>query len=108
MECRDVRPGPRLDPANVRSARTGPQLVPESRSGLVTTADVIRTGYIDRLRYKHRRPTTAARYRLRTPLAMMHRAEVPEDSILGDTLRERVQDAIAAAGITVGGMPLRP
>ena len=98
-----------LDPGNPDSPYA-PQLVAgiPIRISHETSGRVIRTGYIDRLTYEYVSPQYQGEILATGPIAMANRADVPDDSILGDTLLERVQDAIAAAGIAVGGFPMTP
>jgi hypothetical protein len=67
---------------------------------------VIRTGVIDRIAYKYKAPDYRGTIQASSTIALAWRADVPDDSILGDTLRERIQDAVAASGIALGGIPL--
>ena len=98
-----------LDPGNPDSPYA-PQLVAgvPIRISHETSGRVMRTGYIDKLTYEYRAPEYQGEILATGPIAMANRADVPDDSILGDTLLERVQDAIAAAGIAVGGFPMSP
>ena len=98
-----------LDPGNPDSP-WAPQLLPTVpiRISHETSGRVIRTGYIDDLTYEYKAPEYRGDILATGPIAMANRAEVPDDSSLADTLLERVQDAITAAGIAVGGFPMLP
>ena len=95
-----------LDPGNPDSP-FAPQLVAGVPIRISHDGLVIRTGYIDRLRYRHKAPDYRGEIQATSTIALVHRAEVPEDSLLGDTLLERVDDAIVAAEVAVGGLPVR-
>jgi hypothetical protein len=96
-----------LDPGNFDSPYY-PQLVAGTPIRISHDSHVIRTGYIDRLAYKHKDPDFRGQLLATDTIALLNQATVPADSILGNTLLERVQDAINAAGIAVGGIPLPP
>jgi hypothetical protein len=96
-----------LDPGNPDSPYA-PQLVAGLPIRLAHRAIVVRTGIVTELSYSYRAPDYEGRILATDAIATMARAKVPDDSILGDTLLERVQDAIEAAGIAIGGIPLRP
>jgi hypothetical protein len=96
-----------LDPGNENSPYF-PQLVAGVPIRISHDSHVIRTGYIDRIGYKHKPPDYRGQLLATDTIALLNQAKVPSDSILGDTLLERVQDAINAAGVAVGGIPLPP
>jgi hypothetical protein len=96
-----------LDPGN-ESSPYFPQLVAGVPIRISHDSMVIRTGYIDRIGYKHKPPDYRGQLLATDTIALLNQAKVPSDSILGDTLLERVQDAINAAGVAVGGIPLPP
>ena len=96
-----------LDPGNFDSPFY-PQLVAGLPIRISHDALVIRTGYIDRIAYKHKDPDYRGQLLCTDTIALLNQAMVPEDSILGNTMIERVQDAISAAGVAVGGIPLPP
>lgn len=100
-------PDRKLDPGN-ESSPWAPQLVSgvpirisSSSSGLV-----IRTGLIDRISYQYKAPDYRGQISASSTIAALWRADVPEDSILGDTLRERIIDAVVASGIFIGGVAI--
>jgi hypothetical protein len=96
-----------LDPGNPDSPYA-PQLVSgvPIRISSSVSGRVIRTGVIDRIAYKYKAPDYRGTIQASSTIALAWRADVPDDSILGDTLRERIQDAVAASGIALGGIPL--
>ena len=96
-----------LDPGNPDSPYA-PQLVSgvPIRISSSVSGRVIRTGIIDRISYRYKAPDYRGTIQASSSIAAAWRAEVPEDSILGDTLRERIQDAVVASGIAIGGIPL--
>lgn len=100
-------PERRLDPGNVDSPFY-PQLVSgvPIRISHATSGLVIRTGVIDRIRYAYKAPEYNGKISASSTIAILHRAEVPDGSVLGDTLRERIQDAVTASGIAIGGIPI--
>ena len=96
-----------LDPGNPDSP-FHPQLVAGVPIRISHDGLVIRTGVAEVICYNHRSPEYQGEWLCTDTIALMGRAEVPEDSILDDTLYGRVADAINAAGIAVGGIPLPP
>lgn len=96
-----------LDPGNL-DGPYWPQLVSGvpiriSSSG---SGRVIRTGIVDRISYKYKAPEYRGQIRASSTIATAWRADVPEDAILGDTLRERLRDAVTASGVAIGGIPV--
>ena len=100
-------PDRKLDPGNADSP-WAPQLVSgvPIRISNATSGYVIRTGVIDRIRYQHKAPAYRGEIVGSSTIAVAYRASVPDDAILGDTLRERLGDALAAAEIAIGGVPI--
>jgi hypothetical protein len=96
-----------LDPGNADSPFY-PQIVAGVPIRIAHDAHVIRTGYVDRISYKHKGPDYRGQLLCTDTIALLAQAQVPSDSILGDTLLERIQDAINATGMNVGGIPLPP
>jgi hypothetical protein len=96
-----------LDPGNPDSPYA-PQLVSgvPIRVSSSVSGRVIRTGIIDRISYKYKAPDYRGTIQAASTIAAAWRADVPADSILGDTLRERVRDAVNASGIAIGGIPI--
>ena len=100
-------PDRRLDPGNVDGPYY-PQLVAgvPIRLSSAMSGIVIRTGIIDRIAYSYKAPEYRGEIRAASTIAYLHRNDVPEDAILGDTLRSRIQDAVIAGGIAIGGIPV--
>lgn len=96
-----------LDPGNFDSPFY-PQLVAGVPIRISHDSMVIRTGYVDEFHYKHKEPFFQGQMLCTDTWSLLNQAQVPADSILGNTLIERIQDAINAAGIAVGGIPLPP
>lgn len=96
-----------LDPGNADSPYA-PQLVAGLPIRISHDTTVIRTGYCDEIRYRYKPPWFRGQILATDTIALLNQASVPADSILGDTLLERIQDAVNAAGIAVGGIPLPP
>lgn len=100
-------PDRKLDPGNELSPYA-PQLVTgvPIRIRSEATGRVIRTGLIDRLRYSLKRPEYRGVIEASSSIAIAVRAKVPADSVLDNTLRDRVLDAHTASGVSIGGIPL--
>jgi hypothetical protein len=98
-----------LDPGNP-DGPYAPQLVSgvPIRVRSAHSGTVAATGVIDRISYRHRGPEYRGTITATDAIALAHRADVPEDSTLGDTLDLRIRDAIIAAEISTGGIPLQP
>lgn len=96
-----------LDPGNPDSPYY-PQLVPNLPVRVSHGNMVIRTGLVEEMTWSAKDPEYQGQMLGTDTIGPLHRAGVPADTILGDTLIERVQDAINAAGIMVGGIPLPP
>lgn len=98
-----------LDPGN-EDGPYHPQIVSgvPIRISHAQSGRVIRTGVVDRWTYAHKSPDYQGRIAATDSIALLHRTDVPEDSILGNTLDERIADVIVASGIAVGGIPLAP
>lgn len=96
-----------LDPGNADSPYY-PQIVAGTPIRISHDTTIIRTGLIDRIGYKYKAPDYRGQLLCTDTISLLNQAKVPEDSILGDTLITRVQDAIEAAGVAVGGIPLPP
>lgn len=96
-----------LDPANPDSP-WAPQLIAGVPIRVSHRGGVIRTGYLDEITYAFRAPDYAGQLAGTDTISMLAQANVPADSALGSTLLTRVQDAIVAAGVEVGGLPVPP
>jgi hypothetical protein len=96
-----------LDPGN-ESSPFAPQLVSGVPIRISNSASgrVIRTGIIDRIAYRYRAPEYRGDIIATSTIANAWRADVPDDSVLGDTLRERIRDAVIASGVAIGGIPI--
>lgn len=96
-----------LDPGNEDSPYA-PQLVSgvPIRISDSVSGRVIRTGLIDRIDYKYRAPQYRGSITAVSTIAALWRANVPADTLLGDTVRERIIDAVLASGIAIGGIPI--
>jgi hypothetical protein len=96
-----------LDPGN-ESSPYAPQLVSgvPIRISSSVSGRTIRTGIIDKIAYSYKAPEYRGTIAASSTIAYAWRADVPEDATLGDTLRERVRDAVAASGIAIGGVPI--
>ena len=100
-------PDRRLDPGNVDGPYY-PQLVSgvPIRLSSAMSGVVIRTGILDRISYSYKAPDYRGELRASSTIAYLYRNDVPADAILGDTLRSRIQDAVIAGGIAIGGIPV--
>lgn len=100
-------PDRKLDPGN-ESSPWAPQLVSGVPIRISSSASgrVIRTGLIDRISYQYKAPDYRGQISASSTIAALWRADVPEDATLGDTLRERIIDAVVASGIYMGGMQI--
>lgn len=96
-----------LDPGNPDSPYY-PQLLPGLPIRISHGSTVIRTGYCDEITYAVARPDYQGQIIASDTIGLLAQADVPADSILGDTLVERINDAIVASGIGIGGIPLNP
>jgi hypothetical protein len=96
-----------LDPGNPDSPYA-PQLVAGVPIRISHAGMVIRTGEIDRMTYAHKAPDYRGEILASDSIAILNRAEVPDASVLDDTLLARIQDAIDASGVNIGGIPVRP
>lgn len=96
-----------LDPGNMDSPYW-PQLVAGLPIRISHESTVIRTGYVDEMTFKHKPPYYQGQILATDTIALLHKASVPADSILSNTLHARVIDAIVASDIAVGGIPLPP
>ena len=96
-----------LDPGNGDSPYW-PQLVSgvPIRISNSVSGHVIRTAIIDRIRYKYKAPDYRGIITASSTIAQLHRAEVPDGTTLGDTLRERIMDAVTSSGIAIGGIQI--
>jgi hypothetical protein len=94
-----------LDPGNADSPFY-PQLVAGVPIRISHDGMVIRTGYIDRLTFAHKAPDYRGEILATDTIALLAKARVPDASVLDDTLYDRISDAINAAGIAVGGIPI--
>jgi len=96
-----------LDPGNVDSPYY-PQLISgvPIRLSNAGSGRVVRTAVVDRISYQYKRPDYRGTILASSTIARLYRAEVPADSILGDTLRERIIDAVTSSGIAIGGIAI--
>lgn len=96
-----------LDPGNPDSPYA-PQLVSgvPIRISSSVSGRVIRTGIIDEIAYNYRAPQYRGTIRGSSTIAALWRASVAADAVLGNTLNERVRDAVAESGIYIGGIPI--
>ena len=96
-----------LDPGNPDSPYA-PQLVAgvPIRIRNELSGVVVRTGIVERIAYRYKAPEYRGQILATSTIAIAHKADVPEDTILPDDLRGRIQDATTAAGIAIGGIPL--
>lgn len=96
-----------LDPGNPDSPYA-PQLVSgvPIRISSSVSGRVIRTGIIDEIAYNYRAPQYRGTIRGSSTIAALWRANVAADAVLGNTLNERIRDAVAASGIYIGGIPI--
>jgi hypothetical protein len=60
------------------------------------------------MNFKHKPPYYQGQILATDTIALLHKASVPADTTLSDTLLARIQDAVSAAGVSVGGIPLPP
>lgn len=98
-------PDRKLDPGNVDGPYY-PQILPGLPIRISHGSTVIRTGYLDEIRYAyadHKGELTGT-----DTIALLAQADVPTDSILDDHLIDRINDAIVASGVAVGGIPVNP
>jgi len=96
-----------LDPGNPDSPYA-PQLVAGVPIRISHNGGVIRTGEIDQLAYAYKGPDYRGDILASDTIAITSRTDVPDSSVLADTLLERIQDAIDASGLAIGGIPIRP
>ena len=96
-----------LDPGNEASPFF-PQIVAGTPIRISHESTIIRTGYIDRIGYKHKEPDYRGQLLCTDTISLLNQAQVPEDSVLRDFLWQRLADAVEAAGVAVGGLPVVP
>jgi hypothetical protein len=94
-----------LDPGNADSPWY-PQLLAGVPIRISHNTLVIRTGYVDRWSWKRKRPDYQGSIQGSDTIALMNQAKVPDGTFLADALYDRIQEAIDASGIAVGGIPL--
>lgn len=96
-----------LDPGNV----DGP-FYPELVTGVPirlrndASGRTIRTGFIDRIEYAYKAPEYRGQIEASSSIAIAVRAKIEADTLLGNTLKERVLDAHTASGLAIGGVSL--
>src|SRR5690349_6644659 len=100
-------PDRKLDPGNVDGPYY-PQLVAgvPIRLSSAMSGFVLRTGIIDRIEYHYKPPAYRGQIRASSTIGYLARNNVPDDALLDDTLRGRIRDAVTAAGIAIGGIPI--